>query len=549
MPDLLMTFQADRACLERKFAVNVSPHRFERMQGFIAGWRQSLENLPYSQLTPSDQADWILFRSLLEAEERRLHFTAERFAATEMLLPFARDLIALEEARRAFEDVDAKAAADLLNQVLRQIEALRTTLEKGAETPDRNLAGQAARIANQLKAMLEAWYTFYHSYDPTFDWWMEKPYQAFSNALKEYAQFLKEKVAGATGDMILGEPIGRDALLVELRYSQVPYEPEELIAAAEVEWEWCRTELRRAAQELGHGDDWRAAMEQVKSEHVEPGRQPALVRDLAYEAIAYVEEHHLVTIPPVARECWRMEMMSAERQKVSPFFLGGETIIVSFPTSDMEQEQKRMSLRGNNRAFARATVHHELIPGHHLQLFSMERNRPYRRLFRTPFWIEGWTLHWEMLLWERQFAGTPQERVGMLFWRMHRAARVVFSLKFHLGEMTAAECVEMLVKEACHERDNALAEVRRSFEGDYGALYQCAYLVGAWQMHALYRELVGSGKMTDCAFHDAVLQENCVPIPVLRALLTGESLPPDFVSGWRFHPLPSPEGIYLAEAS
>ena len=44
-------------------------------------------------------------------------------------------------------------------------------------------------------------------------------------------------------------------------------------------------------------------------------------------------------LPPLAAETWRMEMMSAERQKTSPFFLGGETILVSFPTQEMEQPQ------------------------------------------------------------------------------------------------------------------------------------------------------------------------------------------------------------------
>jgi hypothetical protein len=494
-----------------------------------------MESLPFTELSRSDQADWLLFHDQLAAEERRLQQAAENWsAATETLLPFAVDLIALDESRRAYEDVDPARAAKCLNEVDNRIKSLRSTLESDKSTVDANLAGQAGKYATALRTMLEKWFNFYHTYDPVFNWWVEKPYRALNTALEEYAKFLREKVAGATGDTILGEPIGREALVAELRHAQVPYSPEELIAAANTEWEWCRTELRLAAEEMGYGDDWKAALDRVKDDHVEPGKQPALVRDLAWEAINYVEEHDLVTIPPVARECWRMDMMSAERQKINPFFLGGETIIISFPTSDMDLEQKRMSLRGNNRYFARATVHHELIPGHHLQLFSLDRNRPYRRLFWTPFWIEGWTLHWEMLLWERGFGRTPQERIGMLFWRMHRAARVVFSFKFHLGEMTAAECVEMLVSEACHERDNALAEVRRSFEGDYGPLYQAAYLIGGWQMHTLYKELVGSGRMTDRVFHDAVMQENCLPIPMLRAVLTDTPFTADFTPAWRF---------------
>jgi uncharacterized protein (DUF885 family) len=228
-----------------------------------------------------------------------------------------------------------------------------------------------------------------------------------------------------------------------------------------------------------------------------------------------------------------MEMMTAEMQKKNPFFLGGEAIWVSFPTDEMEDERRRMSQRGNNRHFARATVQHELIPGHHLQMYSQSRYRPYRRLFYTPFWVEGWTLHWEMLLWERGWARSPEERVGMLFWRLHRGARVLFSLGFHLGRMTAADCVDLLVNEVGHERANALAEVRRSFGGDYDPLYQCAYLLGGLQVHALYQELVEQGTMSPRAFHDSLLAENTMPISVLRAILRGEAIG-GRIAAWRF---------------
>ena len=40
---------------------------------------------------------------------------------------------------------------------------------------------------------------------------------------------------------------------------------------------------------MGKGDDWKAALEHVKTLHVEPGKQPALIRDLAVEAIDYMD--------------------------------------------------------------------------------------------------------------------------------------------------------------------------------------------------------------------------------------------------------------------
>ncbi len=284
--------------------------------------------------------------------------------------------------------------------------------------------------------------------------------------------------------------------------------------------------MKKAAREMGLGDDWHAALERVKTMHVGPGEQPAMIRDLALEAIAYLDANDLVTIPQLCRDSWRMTMMSPEQQLVNPFFLGGETIIVSYPTSTMAHEAKMMSMRGNNRHFARATVHHELIPGHHLQGYMASRHKAYRRLFSTPFFVEGWALYWELLLWDRGFAKSPENRVGMLFWRMHRCARIIFSLSFHLGTMTPSECIDLLVNQVGHERDNATAEVRRSFNGSYGPLYQAAYLLGGMQLRSLHRELVESGKMTDRAFHDAVLRENSIPIEMIRASLTDQRLSP-----------------------
>jgi uncharacterized protein (DUF885 family) len=220
---------------------------------------------------------------------------------------------------------------------------------------------------------------------------------------------------------------------------------------------------------------------------------------------------------------------------VNPYFTGGEVISVSYPTDTMNHEDKLMSMRGNNPSFSRATVHHELIPGHHLQIFMGQRYNTHRRIFRTPFLIEGWALYWEMLLWDMKFPRTAEDRVGMLFWRSHRCARIIFSLKFHLGEMNAQEAIDFLVDRVGHERRNATAEVRRSVNGSYAPLYQAAYMLGGLQIRALHRELVRSNKMTPREFHDAILRENAIPIELIRASLKKEKLDRDFKSKWRFY--------------
>jgi len=446
----------------------------------------------------------------------------------------------------------------------------------------KTVANRAVAALNSVRATLRNWYTFYNGYDPVFTWWNEEPYRALDQAITAYSSFLTERVVGIRSESsqtpaptrgggpggggggggqgagpggggqgfqrqgtsaarpgdtsdIVGDPIGREALLSELRAELIPYTPEELIAIGEKELAWCESEMKKASRELGYGDDWHKALEHVKNLYVEPGKQPEMIKELALEAIKFVEDNDLVTVPELARDSWRMEMMTPERQLVSPFFLGGEVILVSYPTNSMAHEQKMMSMRGNNRHFSRATVHHELIPGHHLQGFMAARYKPYRNVFSTPFWTEGGALYWELLLWDLNFAKTPENRIGMLFWRMHRCARIIFSLSFHLEKMTPQQAIDFLVNRVGHERDNATAEVRRSFDGSYGPLYQIAYLIGGLQIYNLHRELVKTGKMTNRAFNDAILKENRIPIELVRASLAKQKLTRDFQTTWRFY--------------
>ena len=518
MPAFLLHYATDKALIERGFAGNLpSAAKRARLAAFDLEWIEALSRLEGdSRLTTSaDQLDAFLFRHKLRQEEIFRRREAEKFEEMIPLLPFATDLVTLTEDRRRRRDSNPKEAASRLTVASKTIASLMRNLTQAQVRS--TVANRASETVTALSASVKEWRDFYHSYDPVFTWWTEIPYQKLESDLAQYAEFLRHDIAGAENkDIIIGDPLGRDALVEEIKLHLVPYSPEELLAIGEREQAWCHEELIKASREMGYGDDWQAALEKVKEGYVDPGEQPRLVRELAEEAIRYVRDNDLVTVPPLCEESWRVAMMGAEEQKVSPFFLGGEVIKVSFPTQEMSHDFKLMSLRGNNRHFARATVQHELIPGHHLQMFSEVRHRPYRRMFNTPFWVEGWTLHWEMLLWELGFGVTPEDKIGMLFWRLHRCARVVFSLGFHLGTMTAEECVRLLVEDVGHEPENAAAEVRRSFGGRYSPLYQCAYLIGGLQVHQLYQEVVESGAMTPCEFHDAFLRENQMPIAVLR---------------------------------
>jgi uncharacterized protein (DUF885 family) len=473
---LIERYTADRGSLFRFFSTDASATRHARMKQFYSDWLAALAKLNFDSMSEDGRVDYLLFKNHLDHELRQLDTQNKAIAEIAPLAPFAATIVDLEDGRRRMQTIDSPKTAALLTKLASQIDATSKAVEAGLKPdakPDaikvkRPLANRAVASINVQRATLKNWFAFYNGYDPMFTWWAAEPYKSVDSALEKYVAVLREKVLGLKpGDTteIIGDPIGREALTSELAYEMIPYTPEELIAIANKEYDWCEAEMKRASRELGYGDDWMKALEYVKTLYVEPGKQPDLIRALALEAITFMDDHDLVTIPQLARDTWRMEMMTPERQLVSPFFLGGETIQVSYPTNTMGHEAKMMSMRGNNIHFSRATVFHELIPGHHLQGFMAARYRSYRQIFGTPFWTEGGALYWEMLLWDMNFAKSPENRIGMLFWRMHRSARIIFSLSFHLEKMTPQECIDLLVKKVGHELDNATAEVRRSFGG------------------------------------------------------------------------------------
>jgi Bacterial protein of unknown function (DUF885) len=515
-----------------------SPERRQRLLQLVTEYLTQIKQMPFDKINVNGKVDYILFKRDLEDDEYRLTEEKKLYEQVVKWLPFSDSIYAVQKPRRRGIAANGALIAKQLNDINKEISKSIESLKK-SDSIDSKQAGMASEAVKGLAGLLKNYYNFYNGYDPLFTWWVPKTYSATDSLLNLYATVLKKKGKLTTsqkddGSGIIGNPIGHDELVRQLKLEFIPYTPEDLVEIANKEFAWCDAEVLKASREMGFGDNRKAALEKVKNTYVEPGKQPEAMFDLYSQSVDFLKQHDLVTIPAEAEETWRMYMMSPERQRVNPFFLGGESLIISYPTNTMTFDEKMMSMRGNNPNFSRATVHHELIAGHHLQGYMNDRYKTYRH-FNTPFWVEGNSLYWEMLLWDMKFPRTPEEKLGMLFWRMHRCARIIFSLNYHLGKWTPQQCIDFLVDRVGHERANAEGEVRRSFTGGYGPLYQIAYMIGGLQFMALKRELVDTHKLTYRQYHDAILHENSIPIEMLRAILTDQPLARDFTTNWRFY--------------
>ncbi len=554
-------YLADEAAIERRYPVEYSPRRIERLTSFYRGWQKRLAALDFEAVNHEGQIDYVSLSNRIAYSLEMLRLEAERAVQIAELVPFADAIRELQEQRFDRVRVEPRVAAatihDLAEQVAELTEGLtadggedegvvgsgengaREDTTSDAEEVSAVVAFRAARHTEHLAGVLESYNTFYDGYDPIYSWWVREPYGRLQEGLAAYVAALDEHLVGIVEDEtppVVGDPVLAAGLEAYLDVAMIPYSPEELIEIGEAEFEWIVNEFRNVAASMGYGDDWKAALEHTKQLAPPPGEKPWAIFEIAEYSEAFLEELDAITVPDLALEVWRLAMQTPEAQLVNPFFTGGETTRVSYPTDGMAHEDKLMSMRGNTPHFNFATVHHELIPGHHLQGFMGSRFNNHRsRMGWNPFWGEGWALYWELRLWEHGFPRNDPDKIGMLFWRLHRAARIVFSLNFQLGRWTPQEAIDFLIEEVGHEPANAEAEVRRTAQAH--PLYQIAYMIGGLQFRALHRELVESGQMTERGFHDAVLQGGSMPVELVRARLTGQPLTRDFESSWRFYDL------------
>jgi uncharacterized protein (DUF885 family) len=559
---LIEQYGADASLLGRHWAITGDTARsLDREQQMLAGWLETLTALDFSKLPPEGRIDFLLMRNDLEASLRHVGDRRADLQELSAWMPFRAVIDGLTEQRVHGAPLNPEKAAGALAPLAKRIAGLQKKLQAAKEKkPEADKAGgtpaadagkdqtiplptahQALRVAERTDALresLKTWFGNYEGFLPDFSWWMKQPYDDTQKALEDYAKVLREEFAGIKDKEdapLLGKARGASYLQAQLAHEFIPYTPEELIGIAEREFAWCESEMKRAAQEMKLGEDWKKALLRVKLQHVRPGEQETFVRSEGRRAMDFVTQRGLVTVPADCAEWWGTTMLGPQAQKQMPYAAySGHDILIAYANEAMKHEDKLMAMRGNNRPFMRNVVPHELIPGHHLQRFMADRHLPYRRGFSTPFCVEGWALYWEMRLWEMGYQTTPEDRIGALFWRMHRCARIIVTLKFHLGEMKPEEMVQFLTGRVGHEKLGATSEVRRFIKGDYSPLYQCGYMLGGLQFIALHRELVGGHQLTEKEFHDGILRLGPIPVELLRASLINQPLQPDFKTTWKF---------------
>ncbi|PJL68640.1 DUF885 domain-containing protein [Stenotrophomonas maltophilia] len=160
---------------------------------------------------------------------------------------------------------------------------------------------------------------------------------------------------------------------------------------------------------------------------------------------------------------------------------------------------------------------HEAIPGHHVQLGlqqELAKLPRFRRLGGDLAFVEGWGLYAETLGEDLGIYTDPYDRIGYLYSRLLRAARVVADTGVHAQGWSKQQAVSYLQKTVDMSSDDANAEVERIMAQPGQALSNVAGLTTIVALRDKARARQGAA-FDLRRFHAELLKDGSMPLDVL----------------------------------
>lgn len=165
-------------------------------------------------------------------------------------------------------------------------------------------------------------------------------------------------------------------------------------------------------------------------------------------------------------------------------------------------------------------TYHEAVPGHHFQI-ALQQNVADMPLLRKMMYLsefgEGWALYAEEVADEMgMYADDPLGRLGKLQSELFRAARLAVDSGLHDKEWTREEAIDWMTKTTGETRSSVTREIERySVWPGQATSYKLGQLK-IFELRARAEEALGDA-FDIKAFHDTILLDGAMPLPVLEA--------------------------------
>lgn len=502
----------------------LSRQDFSNRSKTLFNFLQELEGFDPAELTQDQQVDFQLLRSDILIRQAKIEKVRYWERDPTVYIPFAglNDLMVGE-----FGTPQERTQA-LLSR-LRQVPRVLNEGKQNLKRPPRLFTETAIGTAQQLVVFYDQNLPEFAARSPAYEAQIKTAATSAKAALLDYIEFLKDDLLPRSdGSISMGKET-YDFYLKELH--MLDDDSDSLLKKGEQYFKDTERLLKDAALEIDPERSWQEITEDLRQYHpTSEGLLDAYCKEIQ-RTRQHIVEHDLVTVP--ANEEVRCLYTPPSQRAFSPFGVFrqpppfsnskiGYLILHPIDESLSIDDQEKM-LRAHDFTWVAVISSHEAYPGHHLQALKAQENpRPFRRVYESPVFSEGWGLYSEELMYETGFFRKPRlTRLTQLRLRLWRAARVILDTKLHTGQITYDEARQFLIDEVGFEASSTAGEVNIYV---FSPTYAISYMVGFDQIIKLrneYKQRKGKQfKLRE--FHDRLLTLGAMPFPLVRKLMLGE---------------------------
>ena len=503
--------------------------RAEQTTAFLA----ELRTIPRASLSNEDRVNAEIF-------ERQLEDGIESFRFREYEIPLSADWGFHTELVRLPDTMTLASVRDYDNYIARlraipayvdqEIGVMREGLARGMTLPKVVLAGiDETMTAHVVKdAEKSVWWKPFARFPATFS---EADRKRLSEngraaildsavpAFRKLAEFMvrdyipRARTTVATSDL----PDGRAYYEFLLRrFTTLPLTAEQIHQTGLSEVARIQKEMDGVIRQVGFAGDFKAFLEFLRTDP----RFYAKTPEELLERAAWICKRMDGKLPSLFKTLPRLPYgVAPVPDEIAPKFTGGRYI--QSPEGSTQPGYfwvNTYQLDHRPLYTLEALALHESVPGHHLQIALSQEQKDlpnFRRYSYISTFGEGWGLYCEHLGLEAGFYTDPYSNFGRLTYEMWRACRLVVDTGMHAMGWSREKAMEYLGSHTALSLHEVQTETDRYIATPGQAL---SYKIGELKIRELRSKAEKAlGSRFDVReFHDAVLLQGSVPMPVLE---------------------------------
>jgi uncharacterized protein (DUF885 family) len=342
-------------------------------------------------------------------------------------------------------------------------------------------------------------------------------------ALNDFSAYLETDVLPKAEGKFASGHYRFNRLLKEKHFLDT--DAERVLAFGERLAEATEKELLQQSEKLCGEQNIDKALSMVRAQHPAASALLDSYRKKMQAAHAWLQESGIVTVPE--KQSLKVQQTPAFMRELIPF-------AAYEPPMPQDEDQRGLYyvttvedealLAEHNDFSIDLTSVHEAFPGHHLQFVVANQshgNNVTRLLNASASMYEGWALYCEQLVFEQGLYDKNEHRFILLRDRLWRALRIIIDVKIHTGQFSFDDAVNLLVDKLGFDVSQASAEI--SWYSNSAATPLC-YAVGREIILQAREQLDVSDKSKLKEFHDALLSQGSIALPLIVQNVFGESL-------------------------